>query len=198
VLTRAQAGAHPQMPGPGEGGRPPQRAAALRGRRRIRCSASPGRRAARGDDGRERLASGSGDATRGIDRGRRFRSGALHPGGIPAPSLLGGEVDDPHTQQRLALSIAQHVAATDHRPVVIFSLEMSKMELVQRLMCSEARVDSNRLRRGALQDSDWPKLSLALGRLAEAPIFIDDTPNATIMEMRAKCRRVAPRVGSAS
>ncbi len=94
-----------------------------------------------------------------------------------------------------ALSIAQHVAAVDHKAVIIFSLEMSKMELVQRLMCSEARVDSNRLRRGALQDSDWPKLSLALGRLAEAPIFIDDTPNATIMEMRAKCRRVASKGG---
>ncbi len=95
----------------------------------------------------------------------------------------------------LALSIAQHAATVEQAPVVIFSLEMSKMELVQRLICSEARVDSNRLRRGALQDSDWPKLSLALGRLAEAPIFIDDTPNITIMEMRAKCRRVASKNG---
>ena len=95
----------------------------------------------------------------------------------------------------LALSIAQHVATAEHLPVVIFSLEMSKMELVQRLMCAEARVDSNRLRKGALQDTDWPKLSLALGRLAEAPIFIDDTPNATIMEMRAKCRRIASKQG---
>jgi replicative DNA helicase len=108
---------------------------------------------------------------------------------------LAGKSMIPTHNSALALSIAQHVAATDHRPVVIFSLEMSKMELVQRLMCSEARVDSNRLRRGALQDSDWPKLSLALGRLAEAPIFIDDTPNATIMEMRAKCRRVASKSG---
>lgn len=90
----------------------------------------------------------------------------------------------------LALSIAQHVAVAGQVPVAIFSLEMSKMELVQRLMCSEARIDSNRLRRGALSDSDWPKLSLALGRLAEAPIFIDDTANLTVMELRAKCRRL--------
>ena len=115
--------------------------------------------------------------------------------GSPSHLYLAGRSLIPTHNSALALSIAQHVAATDHRPVVIFSLEMSKMELVQRLMCSEARVDSNRLRRGALQDSDWPKLSLALGRLAEAPIFIDDTPNATIMEMRAKCRRVASKSG---
>jgi replicative DNA helicase len=94
-----------------------------------------------------------------------------------------------------AISVAQHVAVTAQIPVVIFSLEMSKMELVQRLICSEARIDSNRLRRGALSDSDWPKLSHALGRLAEAPIFIDDTPNVTIMELRAKCRRLKSRHG---
>jgi replicative DNA helicase len=108
---------------------------------------------------------------------------------LAGPSLI------PTHNSALALSMAQHVATNDRVPVVYFSLEMSKMELVQRLMCSEARVDSNRLRKGALQDSDWPKLSLALGRLAEAPIFIDDTPNATIMEMRAKCRRVASKGG---
>lgn len=95
----------------------------------------------------------------------------------------------------LAVTMAQHIAIEERAPVVIFSLEMSKMELVQRLMCAEARVDSNRLRRGALQDSDWPKLSHALGRLAEAPIFIDDTANVTIMEMRAKCRRLKAKHG---
>lgn len=95
----------------------------------------------------------------------------------------------------LALSMAQNMAVEDHTPVVIFSLEMSKNELVQRLLCSEARVDSSRLRRGLLQDSDWPKLSHALGRLAEAPIFIDDTANVTIMEMRAKCRRLKAKHG---
>ncbi|MGI8426770.1 MAG: replicative DNA helicase [Actinomycetota bacterium] len=95
----------------------------------------------------------------------------------------------------LAVSVAQHVAVEMHQPVVIFSLEMSKMELVQRLMCAEARVDSNRLRRGALQEADWPKLSHALGRLAEAPIYIDDSANLTIMEIRAKCRRLKAKQG---
>ena len=95
----------------------------------------------------------------------------------------------------MAVSIAQYAAVAEQVPVVIFSLEMSKMELVQRLMCAEARVDSNRLRRGNLQDSDWPKLSHALGRLAEAPIYIDDTANVTIMEMRAKCRRLKAKHG---
>lgn len=96
-----------------------------------------------------------------------------------------------------AVTVAEHVAVTERQPVVIFSLEMSKMELVQRLMCAEAHVDSNRLRRGALQDSDWPKLSLALGRLAEAPIFIDDTASLSVMEMRAKCRRLQSKHGLA-
>ncbi|CAN5831379.1 replicative DNA helicase [soil metagenome] len=95
----------------------------------------------------------------------------------------------------LAVSMAQHVAVEQNTPVVIFSLEMSKMELTQRLMCAEARVDSNRLRRGSLQDSDWPKLSHALGRLAEAPIYIDDTASVSIMEMRAKCRRLKAKHG---
>jgi replicative DNA helicase len=94
-----------------------------------------------------------------------------------------------------AVTIAQHVAVTEKVPCVIFSLEMSKNELVQRLMCSEARVDSKRLRRGALQDADWQRLVMALGRLAEAPIFIDDTANVTIMEMRAKCRRLKSKYG---
>ncbi|MCA1708805.1 MAG: replicative DNA helicase, partial [Actinobacteria bacterium] len=94
-----------------------------------------------------------------------------------------------------AVSVAQHVAVQQKVPVVIFSLEMSTMELVQRLMCSEAHVDSNRLRRGALQDSDWPKISHALGRLGEAPIYIDDTAHMSIMEMRAKCRRLQSKHG---
>lgn len=95
----------------------------------------------------------------------------------------------------LALAIAQHAAAVEHEPAIIFTLEMSKMELVQRLMCMDAKVDSNRMRRGTLDDRDWPRLSMSLGRLAEAPIFIDDTPSINIMEMRAKCRRVASKGG---
>jgi len=74
--------------------------------------------------------------------------------------------------------------------VAFFSLEMSKEQLVMRLLCSEARIDSHRLRRGMLRDSDWPKLTRAAGTLAEAPIFIDDTPGISTLEVRAKARRL--------
>ncbi len=86
-------------------------------------------------------------------------------------------------------------AARQNVPVVIFSLEMSRMEIVSRFLSSEARVDSQRLRRGTLQEQDWTRLSAALGRLAEAPIFIDDAANVTLMEMRAKCRRLKAKHG---
>ena len=88
-----------------------------------------------------------------------------------------------------------HSATRLNQPVIIFSLEMSRHEVVQRFLSSEARVDSQRMRRGSLQESDWTRLSTALGRLAEAPIFIDDSPNVTLMEMRAKCRRLKARHG---
>ncbi len=88
-----------------------------------------------------------------------------------------------------------HAATRLNQPAVIFSLEMSRHEVVQRFLSSEARVDSQRMRRGSLQENDWTRLSTALGRLAEAPLFIDDSPNITLMEMRAKCRRLKARHG---
>jgi replicative DNA helicase len=94
-----------------------------------------------------------------------------------------------------AVTVAQHIAVAERQPVVIFSLEMSRHELVQRFLAAEAKVDSQRIRRGALQEQDWTRLSSALGRLAEAPIFIDDSANITLMEMRAKCRRLKARHG---
>ncbi len=75
-------------------------------------------------------------------------------------------------------------------PVAIFSLEMSAGQLAQRLLTSEARIDAQAARTGRLSESDWPKLARAAGRLAEAPIFIDDTPGLGILELRAKCRRL--------
>ena len=90
---------------------------------------------------------------------------------------------------------ALQAATRSKAPVVIFTLEMSKEEVVQRFLASEAKVDSQRLRKGSLQEQDWSRLSSALGRLAEAPIFIDDTANITMMEMRAKCRRLKARHG---
>jgi replicative DNA helicase len=90
----------------------------------------------------------------------------------------------------LALCIASNIALNQKVPVAIFSLEMSRQQLAQRLICSEARVDATALRTGNLKEEDWPKLSNAVGRLSEAPIYIDDTANITIMEVRAKIRRL--------
>ncbi len=95
----------------------------------------------------------------------------------------------------LALNIAQQ-AATDHGvPVAIFSLEMSRTELVQRLVCAEALVDVSKLRRGHLSDQDWSRLATAVGRLADAPIYIDDTESVTVLEIRAKARRLKQKSG---
>jgi replicative DNA helicase len=95
----------------------------------------------------------------------------------------------------LLSDFALNAAMRQQIPVVMFSLEMSKLELVQRFLASEAKVDSQRLRKGTLQDQDWSRLSSALGRLAEAPIFIDDSANIHLMEMRAKCRRLKAKHG---
>jgi replicative DNA helicase len=95
----------------------------------------------------------------------------------------------------LVTNLATHVAVTLRKPAVLFSLEMSQMELVMRILAGEARVDSERLRTGRLQEQDWPKLSQAMGRLAEAPLFIDDTPGINLMELRSKCRRLKQKHG---
>jgi replicative DNA helicase len=94
-----------------------------------------------------------------------------------------------------ALGMAAHAALDERKPVLFFSLEMSHMELTQRLLCSEARVDATRMRNGRLQADDWPKITSAVGRLAEAPIYIDDNPNLSVMEIRGKARRLKARLG---
>ena len=94
-----------------------------------------------------------------------------------------------------ALGLAAFAASERQIPVLLFSLEMSHLEITQRLLCAEARVDSSRLRTGRLLESDWPKVSHAIGRLGEAPIFIDDNPNITVMDIRAKARRLKSREG---
>ncbi len=90
----------------------------------------------------------------------------------------------------LALNIAQFVATQGRRPVGIFSLEMSREELVDRLLVSQADIDAWRLKTGKLSETDFTKLSDAMGELADAPIYIDDTPASTILEMRTKARRL--------
>jgi replicative DNA helicase len=94
-----------------------------------------------------------------------------------------------------ALGLASHAAVEANYPVLVFSLEMSQVELSQRVLCAEARVDSTRVRTGRLTEGDWSKISHAVGRLAEAPLFIDDNPNITVMEIRAKARRLKSRIG---
>jgi replicative DNA helicase len=89
----------------------------------------------------------------------------------------------------LALNIARRAAKLD-LPVGIFSLEMSSIQLAMRMLCSEARVDSHKARTGKLPDDEWMRLSLAVGGLADAPIYIDDTPSMNILELRSKARRL--------
>ena len=86
--------------------------------------------------------------------------------------------------------MAEHAGIIEKIPVAVFSLEMSKDQLVQRMLCSHARVDAHKVRTGFLAQSDWPKLTAAAGKLSEASIYIDDTPSITVLEIRAKARRL--------
>lgn len=96
----------------------------------------------------------------------------------------------------LALNIAAHASLKNHKTVGIFSLEMSKESLVIRLLCSEAEINSHMFRSGHLdRKSDWPKITKTLGRLAEAPLFIEDTPALSVMQIRAKARRMKAEKG---
>jgi len=89
------------------------------------------------------------------------------------------------------LNMAQNVALRANRGVAIFSLEMPKGQLVKRMLCSEAEVDMQRVNSGHMQSKDWEKLTMAMNNFTDAPIYIDDTGSVTVMEIRAKCRRLA-------
>jgi replicative DNA helicase len=91
------------------------------------------------------------------------------------------------------LCIAANLAVRHERPVALFTLEMSKAEVTQRMMCSEAKVESQRLRSGRLAPDDWPRLTAACDRLMKAPIYVDDSGSTTIMELRSKARRLKSR-----
>ena len=107
---------------------------------------------------------------------------------------LAGESMIPTHNTSFLLGMAAH-AARIGVPVLFFSLEMSHLELAQRVLCAEARVDASRLRNGKLADSDWPKISGAIGRVGTAPLYIDDNPNITVMDIRAKARRMKSAEG---
>jgi len=94
-----------------------------------------------------------------------------------------------------ALNIAEYAACERKTCVAVFSLEMSKEQLVQRMLCGAAKVDGSKLRGGFLKESDWPKLTRAAGKLSEAPFYIDDTPALSVLEMRAKARRLKREQG---
>src|SRR5262245_8636353 len=94
-----------------------------------------------------------------------------------------------------ALNIAQHVGITLRGRVLVLSLEMSAQQIVQRMLCSEAKVDSQAVRTGYLSSADWHRLTAAAGRLSEAAIFIDDSPGLTVLEARAKARRMKAEHG---
>ncbi len=94
-----------------------------------------------------------------------------------------------------ALGLASHVAVHENLPALLFSMEMSQLELSQRILCAEARVDSKRIRNGQLTEDDWSRINHGVGKLAEAPIWIDDNPATSVMEIRAKSRRLKSRIG---
>ncbi len=89
-----------------------------------------------------------------------------------------------------ALNIAQNVATKTDENVAIFSLEMGASQLVTRMLCAEGNIDAQRMRTGALEEEDWQKLSMAMGSLSKAGIYIDDTPGVKVGDIRAKCRRL--------
>jgi replicative DNA helicase len=95
----------------------------------------------------------------------------------------------------LALNIAEHVSIHDKTPVGVFSLEMSREQLVMRLLASQARIPSHRLRTGYLRPEEWTALTDAAGALSQAPLYLDDTPAISVMEMRAKARRLKNEFG---
>ena len=94
-----------------------------------------------------------------------------------------------------ALCVAETLALRQKVPVAIFSLEMAEEHLVQRMLCSHARINAHNVRSGMLSASDWPKLTQAAGKLSETPVFIDDSPGLSILELRAKARRLKTRHG---
>jgi replicative DNA helicase len=113
----------------------------------------------------------------------------------PSHLYLAGREMIPTHNTAFSLGMAANAAMKDQKPVLIFNLEMSQLELSQRILCSEALVDSSRIRTGKIGEAEWTRISHAVGRLAEAPIYIDDNPHTSVMEIRAKARRLKSRVG---
>jgi replicative DNA helicase len=134
-----------------------------------------------------------GDAITGVPTGYHGLDELLS--GLQPSSLVIVGARPAQGKTAFSLGIASHVALEANRPVLFFSLEMSHLEITQRILSAEARVDATRMRNGRLAEADWTKISHAIGRLAEAPLYIDDNPQATVMEIRSKARRLRSRLG---
>ena len=113
----------------------------------------------------------------------------------PSRLFLAGRSMTPTHNTSFALGMLAHVGTVLRRPALLFSLEMGHLELTQRLLASEARVDSQRMRTGRLHDSDWAKVGVAVSRLSESTIFIDENPHLTVMDIRARARRLKKTEG---
>ncbi len=113
----------------------------------------------------------------------------------PSHLFLAGRCMTPTHNTSLALGMLSHVGMVLRRPALLFSLEMGHLELTQRLLASEARVDAQRLRTGHLHEADWSKVGNAVSRLSDATVFIDDNPNLTVMDIRARARRLRKNEG---
>ncbi|MBU6391659.1 MAG: replicative DNA helicase [Planctomycetota bacterium] len=113
-----------------------------------------------------------------------------HTCGLQASELIIIAARPSMGKTSLALNIIDHVGVVEKKPAVVFSLEMSAQQVAQNMLCSHARVDAHKLRKGFLDDKEWSNLSYGLGSLSESPIFIDDTPGLTVLEVRAKARRL--------
>jgi replicative DNA helicase len=113
----------------------------------------------------------------------------------PSHLYLAGESMIPTHNTAFALGMARHAAVHVGKPVLMFSLEMSQLEVTERLIAAEANVDGKRLRTGRLTQNDWTRINHAVGRLSPAPLFVDDNAMVTVMDIRAKARRLKSRVG---
>ena len=96
----------------------------------------------------------------------------------------------------LCLNIAEHVSIVQKKTVAVFSIEMSKEQAIQRMVCTRANVDANKMRFGQLQQDDWTRLGVAFGELGDAPLYIDDTPSLSVLEIKAKARRLKAEIGT--
>jgi replicative DNA helicase len=113
----------------------------------------------------------------------------------PRHLYLAGESMIPTHNTAFALGMARNAAVKVGKPVLLFSLEMSQLEVTERLIAAEANVDGKRLRTGRLSTNDWTRINHAVGRLSPAPLFVDDNAMLTVMDIRAKARRLKSRVG---